>query len=324
MRDTRLVTDLRDFIVSLPKAELHLHIEGTLEPEMLFDLAQRNGIVLPYANVDEVRAAYNFADLQAFLDLYYAGAAVLVSEEDFFDLTWAYLERAKADGVVHVEIFFDPQTHTERGIEFACVLNGISRALKLGELYLGITHRLIMCFLRHLSEESALETLDQARPYLQFIDGVGLDSGERGNPPAKFARAFQAARELGLRAVAHAGEEGPAGNICDALELLGVERIDHGVNAVDDAELVEYLATHRIPLTMCPLSNQRLQVTPDLSKHPLKRLMDDGVLVTVNSDDPAYFGGYVADNYVAIAEALNLSEAEIVQLAENSLLASWR
>ena len=324
MRDNRLVTDLRDFIVSLPKAELHLHIEGTLEPEMLFDLAQRNGIVLPYANVDEVRAAYDFADLQAFLDLYYAGAAVLVSEEDFFDLTWAYLERAKADGVVHVEIFFDPQTHTERGIEFASVLNGISRALKLGELYLGITHRLIMCFLRHLSEESALETLEQARPYLQFIDGVGLDSGERGNPPAKFARAFEAARELGLRAVAHAGEEGPAGNICDALELLGVERIDHGVNAVDDAALVEYLATHRIPLTMCPLSNQRLQVTPDLSKHPLKMLMDKGVLVTVNSDDPAYFGGYVADNYVAIAEALNLSEAEIVQLAENSLLASWR
>ena len=324
MRDNRLVTDLRDFIVSLPKAELHLHIEGTLEPEMLFDLAQRNGIVLPYANVDEVRVAYDFADLQAFLDLYYAGAAVLVGEEDFFDLTWAYLERAKADGVVHVEIFFDPQTHTERGIEFASVLNGISRALKLGELYLGITHRLIMCFLRHLSEESALETIEQARPYLQFIDGVGLDSGERGNPPAKFARAFRAARELGLRAVAHAGEEGPAGNISDALELLSVERIDHGVNAVDDVALVEYLATHRIPLTMCPLSNQRLQVTPDLSKHPLKRFMDAGVLVTVNSDDPAYFGGYVADNYVAIAEALNLTREELAQLAENSLLASWR
>ena len=316
--------DLRDYVVSLPKAELHLHIEGTLEPEMLFDLAQRNGITLPYESVDEVRAAYDFADLQAFLDLYYAGAAVLVTEEDFFDLTWAYLERAKADGVVHVEIFFDPQTHTERGIEFETVLNGISRALKLGELYLGITHRLIMCFLRHLSEESALETLEQARPFLQFIDGVGLDSGEHGNPPAKFERAFQAARELGLRAVAHAGEEGPAENIVDALGLLKVERVDHGVNSVDDPALVEALVTQHIPLTMCPLSNQRLQVTPDLSQHPLKQLMDAGVLVTVNSDDPAYFGGYVADNYVAIAEALNLTEAEIAQLAENSLLASWR
>ncbi len=315
---------LREFIISLPKAELHLHIEGTLEPEMMFDLAMRNGVSLPYASVDEVRAAYDFADLQSFLDLYYAGAAVLVTEEDFFDLTWAYLERAKADGVVHVEIFFDPQTHTERGIEFGTVLNGIARALKLGELYLGITHRLIMCFLRHLDEESALATLEQARPYLQFIDGVGLDSGERGNPPAKFEKAFHAAHEMGLRAVAHAGEEGPAGNVTDALTLLKVERIDHGVNAIDDLELVAHLATHRIPLTMCPLSNQRLQVTPDLSAHPLKKLMDAGVLVTVNSDDPAYFGGYVADNYVAIAEALDLTEADIAALAENSLLASWR
>lgn len=318
------MTSLRDFVVSLPKAELHLHIEGTLEPEMMFDLAQRNGVSLPYSSVDEVRAAYDFADLQSFLDLYYAGAAVLVTEEDFFDLTWAYLERAKADGVVHVEIFFDPQTHTERGIEFGTVLNGITRALKLGELYLGITHRLIMCFLRHLDEESALATLEQAKPYLQFIDGVGLDSGERGNPPAKFEKAFHAAHELGLRAVAHAGEEGPAGNVTDALTLLKVERIDHGVNAIDDADLVAHLATHRIPLTMCPLSNQRLQVTPDLSAHPLKRLMDAGVLVTVNSDDPAYFGGYVADNYVAIAEALDLTEDDIAALAENSLLASWR
>jgi adenosine deaminase len=324
MGDTQFVASLREFIVSLPKAELHLHIEGTLEPEMMFDLAQRNGISLPYGSVEEVRAAYDFADLQSFLDLYYAGAAVLVSEEDFFDLTWAYLERAKADGVVHVEIFFDPQTHTERGIEFGAVVNGITRALNLGELYLGITHQLIMCFLRHLSEDAALETLEQARPYLRFIDGVGLDSGERGNPPAKFEKVFHAAHELGLRAVAHAGEEGPAENVADALELLKVERIDHGVNAIDDHELVAHLATHRIPLTMCPLSNQRLQVTPDLSAHPLKRLMDAGVLVTVNSDDPAYFGGYVADNYVAIAQALNLTEDEIAQLAANSLLASWR
>lgn len=324
MGDTRRVTSLREYVVSLPKAELHVHIEGTLEPEMMFSLAQRNGIEIPFASADEVRAAYDFADLQAFLDLYYAGAGVLVTEEDFFDLTWAYLERAKADGVVHVEIFFDPQAHTGRGVEFGLVLNGITRALKLGELELGITHRLIMCFLRHLSEDDALAVLEEAKPYLQFIDGVGLDSGEQGNPPAKFARAFHAAHELGLRAVAHAGEEGPAGHVSDALELLLVERIDHGVNAIDDAALVEHLATHRIPLTMCPLSNQRLQVTPDLREHPLKRLMDAGVLVTVNSDDPAYFGGYVADNYVAIAEALSLSEEEIARLAENSLLASWR
>lgn len=318
------MSSLRDFVVALPKAELHLHIEGTLEPEMMFDLAQRNGVALPYESVEEVRAAYDFADLQSFLDLYYAGAAVLITEEDFFDLTWAYLERAHADGVVHVEIFFDPQTHTERGIGFGTVLNGITRALKLGELYLGITHRLIMCFLRHLSEADAFDTLEQAKPYLQFIDAVGLDSGERGNPPAKFEKVYRAARELGLRAVAHAGEEGPAASIADALELLKVERVDHGVNAVDDTTLVEYLATHRIPLTMCPLSNQRLQVTPDLSTHPLKKLMEAGVLVTVNSDDPAYFGGYVADNYVAIANALHLTEVEITQLAENSLLASWR
>jgi len=318
------VTELRDFIVSLPKAELHLHIEGTLEPEMMFEFAQRNGVSLPYPTVEEARAAYDFTDLQSFLDLYYAGAAVLISEEDFFDLTWGYLERANADGVVHVEIFFDPQTHTERGIAFGTVVEGITRALRLGELYLGITHRLIMCFLRHLSEDSALETLEQARPYLPLIDGVGLDSGEQGNPPAKFERAFRAAHELGLRAVAHAGEEGPAGNVVDSLELLKVERIDHGVNAIDDPALVSHLATHRIALTMCPLSNQRLQVTPDLSTHPLKRLLDAGVLVTVNSDDPAYFGGYVADNYVAIAEALGLTEAELTQLAENSLLASWR
>ncbi|MFM8156266.1 MAG: adenosine deaminase [Actinomycetes bacterium] len=318
------MTTLREYVVSLPKAELHVHIEGTLEPEMMFSLAQRNGIEIPFANANEVRAAYDFADLQAFLDLYYAGAAVLITEEDFFDLTWAYLERAKADGVVHVEIFFDPQAHTGRGVEFGIVLNGITRALKLGELELGITHRLIMCFLRHLSEDDALTALQEAKPYLQFIDGVGLDSGEQGNPPAKFERAFHAAHELGLRAVAHAGEEGPAGNVTDALELLMVERIDHGVNAIDDDALVERLATHRIPLTMCPLSNQRLQVTPDLREHPLKRLMEAGVLVTVNSDDPAYFGGYVADNYVAIAEALGLNEEEIAQLAENSLLASWR
>lgn len=324
MGDTRRVTTLREYVVSLPKAELHVHIEGTLEPEMMFSLAQRNGIEIPFANANEVRAAYDFADLQAFLDLYYAGAAVLITEEDFFDLTWAYLERAKADGVVHVEIFFDPQAHTGRGVEFGIVLNGITRALKLGELELGITHRLIMCFLRHLSEDDALTALQEAKPYLQFIDGVGLDSGEQGNPPAKFERAFHAAHELGLRAVAHAGEEGPAGNVTDALELLMVERIDHGVNAIDDDALVERLATHRIPLTMCPLSNQRLQVTPDLREHPLKRLMEAGVLVTVNSDDPAYFGGYVADNYVAIAEALGLNEEEIAQLAENSLLASWR
>ena len=316
--------DLRELVVSLPKAELHLHIEGTLEPELMFEIGSRNGIALPYADAAAARAAYHFDDLQAFLDLYYAGAAVLIHEQDFYDMTYAYLERAHADGVVHVEPFFDPQTHTERGIAFETVITGISRALSDGEARLGITSRLIMCFLRHLPEEDAFHTWEQARPFLTLIDAVGLDSGEQGNPPQKFADVYAAARAAGLHAVAHAGEEGPAANVAASLDVLHAERIDHGVRAIDDAALVARLADERIPLTMCPLSNLRLQVTPDLRDHPLKRLMDAGVLVTVNSDDPAYFGGYVADNYVAIAEALELSDDDIRTLAANSLAASWR
>ncbi|MEI6361386.1 MAG: adenosine deaminase [Actinomycetes bacterium] len=316
--------DLRELVVSLPKAELHVHIEGTLEPELMFEIGSRNGIELPYADAAAARAAYHFSDLQAFLDLYYAGAAVLLHEQDYYDMTHAYLRRAYADGVVHVEPFFDPQTHTDRGIDFGTVINGITRALQDGERELGITYRLIMSWLRHLSQEAAFETWAMAQPYLALIDGVGLDSGERGNPPEKFADVYAAARAAGLHAAAHAGEEGPAAYVTTALDVLRVERIDHGDHAIDDPALVARLAAERIPLTMCPLSNQRLQVTPDLRLHPLKAFMDAGVVVTVNSDDPAYFGGYVADNFVAIVEALGLSDDEVRTLAANSLAASWR
>ncbi len=316
--------DLRELVVSLPKAELHVHLEGTLEPELMFAIGSRNGVPLPYPDVAAARAAYDFDDLQAFLDLYYAGTAVLLHEEDFYDLTYAYLERAHADGVVHVEPFFDPQAHTDRGIDFGTVVNGISRALHDGEARLGITHRLIMCWLRHLSEAAALDTWAQAQPFLSMIDGVGLDSGEQGNPPEKFTAAFAAARAAGLHVAAHAGEEGPAAYVTTALDVLRVERIDHGVHAIDDPALVARLAAEAVPLTMCPLSNQRLQVTPDLRDHPLRRFMEAGVIVTVNSDDPAYFGGYLVDNFVAIAEALQLSDQEIRTLAANSLAASWR
>ena len=316
--------DLRAFVTALPKAELHLHIEGTLEPELMLELAARNGVSLPYASVDDVREALEFEDLKGFLDVYYDACAVLVTEQDFFDLTWAYLRRAKDDGVVHAEIFFDPQSHTSRGISFATVIHGITAALARGEQELGITTRLIMCFLRHLPESDAIETWHQAQPHLQHLAGVGLDSGERGNPPEKFARVFALAREAGLRATAHAGEEGPAAYVWGAIDVLRVTRIDHGDAAADDPVLVQRLALERIPLTMCPLSNQRLQVIPDLRTHPLKALLDAGVLVTVNSDDPAYFGGYLVDNYLAIAEALGLTRAELEQLAQNSLAAAWR
>jgi adenosine deaminase len=316
--------DLHALVVALPKAELHVHIEGTLEPELMFEIGSRNAITLPYADAAAARAAYQFADLQAFLDLYYAAASVLLNEQDFYDMTLAYLRRAHADGVVHVEPFFDPQTHTDRGIDFGTVITGITRALRDGEAQLGITYRLIMCWLRHLSQEAAFETWEQAIPYLDLIDGVGLDSGERGNPPEKFADVYAVARSAGLHAVAHAGEEGPPAYVATALDVLKVERIDHGERAITDPELVARLARERVPLTMCPLSNQRLQVTPDLRQHSLKKFMDAGVIVTVNSDDPAYFGGYLADNYVAIAEALDLSEDDIRQLAANSLAASWR
>jgi adenosine deaminase len=319
-----MTADLHDLVVGLPKAELHLHVEGTLEPELMLSLAERNAMAWPFPDADAARAAYRFTDLQAFLDLYYAGAGVLITAQDFFDLTWAYLQRAHADGVVHAEIFFDPQTHTNRGIPLAIVVDGITGALHQGRERLGITHRLILCFLRHLSEADAFDTWELAQPWLGHIDGVGLDSGERGNPPGRFRSVFALARAAGLHAVAHAGEEGPADYVRDALDLLHAERIDHGERAIDDPALVARLARDRIPLTMCPLSNQRLQVVPDLRQHSLKRFMDAGVVVTVNSDDPAYFGGYVADNYVAIAQALDLSEADIRTLAANSLAASWR
>ena len=314
---------LESFIRRLPKAELHLHIEGSLEPEMLFALAARRGIGLPYASVAAVQSAYRFHDLQSFLDIYYAGAAVLCEEQDFFDLTFAYLERARADGVVHAEIFFDPQTHTARGVAMATVVNGISAALAAGQRDLGISSRLIMCFLRHLSEADALATLAQAEPFLDRIAGVGLDSAERDNPPARFRRVFERAAALGLRRVAHAGEEGPAAYITDAIDLLGAERIDHGVACEADATLVDRLARARVPLTLCPLSNLRLCVIDDMRDHNLKRLLDRGLCVTVNSDDPAYFGGYLVANFMAVVEALDLSAGDVRQLAMNSIEASW-
>jgi len=315
--------DLDSFVRALPKAELHLHIEGTLEPELMFELAERNGIELPYGSVDEVRAAYEFTDLQSFLDIYYQGAAVLITEQDFADLMSAYLTRASADGVRHAEIFFDAQTHTERGIGFPVFMDGFAAAQRDAEERLGISSSLILCFLRHLSGEDALDTLEAARPYLDRMVGVGLDSGEVGNPPERFAEVFEAAHDLGLRRVAHAGEEGPPAYIQGALDVLAVERIDHGVRVEEDAELVERVVAESIPLTMCPLSNLKLQVVEALTDHNLKRLLDRGVKVTINSDDPAYFGGYIGDNYLAVAEALGLSRGDVVQLARNSIEATF-
>ena len=310
------------YIAALPKAELHLHIEGTLEPELMFALAERNGPRLPYSSVEEVRAAYRFSNLQDFLDIYYAGAGALLEMQDFYDLTWAYLQRVFAQNVRHVEIFFDPQTHTARGVAFATVVDGISRALADAETRLGISSRLLLCFLRHLDEADALETLDMAMPYRDRIVGVGLDSSERGNPPGKFREVFRRARVAGFVAVAHAGEEGPASYVREALDVLQVTRIDHGNNALDDADLVAELARRRIPLTVCPLSNVKLRVVRDISAHPLQRMLDAGLFVTVNSDDPAYFGGYINENYLAVATALNLDRKTLAQLARNSFSAS--
>jgi len=307
----------------LPKAELHLHIEGSLEPELLFALAERNGVAIPFDSVEAVRAAYDFSNLQDFLDIYYQGMSVLLTEQDFFDLTWAYLERARVDNVRHVEIFFDPQGHTARGVAFETALNGIERALKMGEAELGISYRLIMCFLRHLSEEEAFATLDQAMPHLARIHGVGLDSSELGHPPSKFVRVFAKARELGLHVTAHAGEEGPPEYVHEALDLLEVERIDHGNRALEDAALVERIGDEGLTLTVCPLSNLKLCVIKDIADSPVKRMLDLGLKATVNSDDPAYFGGYIGANFHAVAEALDLSEVEIVRLAENSFTGSF-
>lgn len=316
-------SDLRRFVLGLPKAELHLHLEGTLEPEMMFELARRNKVDLPYASVEAARAAYDFTDLQSFLDLYYAGCAALQTEDDFYDLTWAYLVRAAEENIAHVEPFFDPQTHTDRGVHFGTVVTGILTALEDGQEKFGITSRLIMSFLRDQPLESALRTLEHARLYGHRIAGVGLDSAELGHPPEDFAEAFEIARDRGYRIVAHAGEEGPPAYIAGALDVLGAERIDHGVRALESPQLIERLARDRVPLTVCPLSNVRLRVVGTMADHPLKRLIDAGLLVTVNSDDPAYFGGYLTDNYVAAADALGLGPHELVSLAEASFEASF-
>ena len=317
-----MMSTLNDFINGLPKAELHLHIEGTLEPELLFKLAKRNNIKLKHDSVEALRQAYQFSNLQDFLDIYYEGANVLLNEQDFYDLTWAYLEKIHADNVRHTEIFFDPQTHTERGIAFKTVIDGITRALKDGEEKLGISNRLIMCFLRHLDEESAFKTLEEALPYKDIIVGVGLDSSEHGNPPSKHQRVFAKAIEEGFLTVAHAGEEGTAQNVRDTLDLLKVFRVDHGNASINDESLTKELAEKQIALTICPLSNLSLKVVDKLEDHPLKKLMDKGVRVTVNSDDPAYFGGYINQNYIETARALDLSKEELCQLAKNSFQAS--
>ncbi|MFK4222638.1 adenosine deaminase [Streptomyces sp. NPDC019890] len=307
----------------LPKAELHLHIEGTLEPELAFALAARNGVTLPYKDTEELRRAYLFQDLQSFLDLYYGLMAVLHTEDDFADLADAYLARAAEQGVRHAEIFFDPQAHTSRGVPLGTVVEGLARALDAGEERYGVSTRLIMCFLRDESAESAMETLQAAQPYLHRITGVGLDSAEAGHPPSKFREVYEAAAALGLRKVAHAGEEGPSAYIREALDILGVERIDHGLRCMEDPDLVARLARERIPLTLCPLSNVRLRAVDVLAEHPLPRMMAEGLLCTVNSDDPAYFGGYVGDNFRAVHEALGLGEEQLRELARNSFVASF-
>jgi adenosine deaminase len=313
------MTDLAQFIAGLPKAELHLHLEGSLEPELMFALATRNKVGIPFRSVEEVRAAYSFANLQDFLDIYYQGANVLRTERDFFDLTDAYLTRAIADGARHVEVFFDPQTHTARGIPLGAVVEGISGALTAAP----ISSKLILCFLRHLDEGDALATLRAAEPWLDRIAGVGLDSSELGHPPAKFARVFAAARERGLKLVAHAGEEGPPEYVVEALDILRVDRLDHGNRSLEDAALTARLAREGMTLTVCPLSNLKLCVVKDMKQHPLRVMLEKGLRATVNSDDPAYFGGYLNDNYVAAARALDLTRAELVTLAKNSFTGSF-
>ena len=315
--------NLAALIQRIPKAELHLHIEGTLEPELMMKLAQRNRIKLPYASVEDIRRAYDFSDLQSFLDIYYAGAQVLRTEQDFYDLTWAYLERAAQDNVRHVEIFFDPQTHTDRDVSFATVIDGIHGALQDGESNLGITFRLIMCFLRHLSANDAMATLEEALPYKSRLHAVGLDSSEVGHPPSKFVDVFDRARDEGFLTVAHAGEEGPPAYIWEALDLLKVERIDHGVRCLEDPALVKRLAKEQIPLTVCPLSNLKLCVFDTLEEHNLKRLLEAGLCATINSDDPAYFGGYIGENFLRSQQALDLDANDIHTLAKNAFTASF-
>lgn len=318
-----MTAGLAPFIAGLPKAELHLHIEGSLEPELAFALAQKNGVRLPYASVEALRAAYAFANLQSFLDIYYQGMSVLLHEQDFYDLAWAYLTKAKQQNVVHAEIFFDPQGHTSRGVAIATVIGGLSRALGDAETKLGITSRLILCFLRHLDEDDALRTFDAALPFREKIAGVGLDSSEVGHPPRKFERVFRRAREHGFHAVAHAGEEGPPEYVWEALDVLGVERVDHGVRSLEDPALVRRLRDDRIPLTVCPLSNVKLRVFKTLDQHPLRRMLEAGLAATVNSDDPAYFGGYIEENFQETAAALDLSRRQLGELTRNALHGSF-
>ncbi len=314
---------LPELLRRMPKAELHIHIEGSLEPELIFALAQRNGLALPYASVEALRSAYAFTNLQSFLDIYYAGASVLLKEQDFYDMTRAYLLKAAQDNVVHAELFFDPQTHTARGVRMETIINGLHRAGVDANAELGISVSLIMCFLRHLSDEEAFETLEQALPFRDKLIGVGLDSGEVGNPPEKFARVFARCRALGFHRVAHAGEEGPPAYVWTALDVLKVERVDHGVQSGKDAALMQRLAQDRIPLTVCPLSNLKLCVFPDLAGHNLRRLLDAGLVATVNSDDPAYFGGYMNDNFTQTFAALHLDAQHAWTLARNSFEASF-
>ncbi|PKO67375.1 MAG: adenosine deaminase [Betaproteobacteria bacterium HGW-Betaproteobacteria-16] len=312
-----------ELAAAIPKAELHIHIEGSLEPELIFALAQRNGLSLPYASEAALREAYAFTNLQSFLDIYYAGASVLLHEADFHDMAWAYFLRAKADNVVHAELFFDPQTHTARGVPMATVIQGLASACARAKAELGISAELILCFLRHLSEEDAFATLEAALPYRKHFIGVGLDSSEVGHPPSKFSRVFARCRELGLHIVAHAGEEGPPAYIWEALNDLKTERIDHGVRSLEDPALVAELAKRRTPLTVCPLSNLKLCVVNDLRDHPMKRLLDAGLCATVNSDDPAYFGGYMNANFTQTVQALDLSREHVITLARNSFEASF-
>ncbi len=315
--------DLDGFIAGLPKSELHMHLEGSLEPELMFALARRNGVAIPYATVEAARAAYRFERLQDFLDLYYRGISVLLTARDFRELTLAYLERVARDAAIHVEIFFDPQAHTARGVPFATVMEGIEGGLEEGSRRFGISSRLILCFLRHLSEEDGFATLEAAAPFRDRLAGVGLDSSEMGHPPAKFARLFRKAGEMGLRRVAHAGEEGPPAYVREALDLLAIDRLDHGNRALEDPALVERLRREAMTLTVCPLSNLKLKVVQQLEDHPLRRMLEAGLRATVNSDDPAYFGGYLDDNYRAIQRALGLTKSELATLARNSFLGSF-
>lgn len=315
--------NLKTLIQGIPKAELHLHIEGSFEPELMFEIAKRNNITLDYDSIESLKKAYTFNNLQEFLDIYYTGAQVLLHEQDFYDLTWAYLTKVHSQNVVHVEIFFDPQTHTDRGVKFETVINGIHKALEKAESELGISYRLIMSYLRHLSEEAAFKTLEESIPFKHWIDGVGLDSSEMGNPPSKFESVFKKSAEHGYKLVAHAGEEGPAAYIWEALDLLNVARIDHGNRSLSDEALVARLVKEQIPLTLCPTSNVALKVIDKMEDHPVAKMLDKGILATIHSDDPAYFGGYMNENYYETAVALNLSKDQIMQLAINGFKASW-